>query len=114
MGSVSGIDLSNFSPSNLLPFSEKSLRASLFDYLIDDSSFIFGYVGRLHPDKGLFTLLDAFLSLSDSITDAYLVLVGPLELTGPKLIFFEELLANNKNVIHIPYVTDTSSFYKCF
>ena len=23
-------------------------------------------------------------------------------------------MANNKNVIHIPYVTDTSSFYKCF
>ena len=71
-------------------------------------------MGRLNRDKGVFTLLDAFLSLSHEIADIYLVLVGPLEFAGSELILFENLLSSNKNIIHIPYVTDTSSFYKSF
>ena len=71
-------------------------------------------MGRVNLDKGVFILLDAFLSLSDNIANIYLVLVGPLELTGSDLIYFEKLLINNKNVIHIPFVADTSSFYKSF
>ena len=111
-GSVSGIDLSKFSPLNHSLTSLKSLRESLFDASLDESSFIFGYVGRLNLDKGVVTLLDAFVSISHEIDDIYLVLVGPLEFTGFDLISFENLLSSNKNIIHIPFVTDTSSFTK--
>ena len=114
-GSVSGIDLSQFTPLyDSSEYQSNSLRHLLYNYIIDESSYVFGYVGRLHSDKGINTLLDAFLSVSHNITDIYLVLVGPLELTGDDLITFKKLLFSNSNLIHIPFVTNTSSFYKSF
>ena len=37
-----------------------------------------GYVSRMHPSKGLHTLIDAFIQLSDNIPEARLRLVGSL------------------------------------
>ena len=97
-GSVSGIDLSQFTPLyDSSEYQSNSLRHLLYNHIIDESSYVFGYVGRLHSDKGINTLLDAFLSVSHNITDMYLVLVGPLELTGDDLITFKKLLSSNSN-----------------
>lgn len=37
---------------------------------------VIGYLARLHPSKGLHTLVDAFIQLSDNIEDARLCIVG--------------------------------------
>ena len=46
-------------------------------YSIPNNAFIFGFVGRLVPEKGINELLEAFLSIEDK--NAYLMLVGPIE-----------------------------------
>lgn len=46
-------------------------------YSIPQDSFVFGFVGRLVPEKGINELLGAFLSMNEE--NAYLLLVGPVE-----------------------------------
>lgn len=46
-------------------------------YSIPQNSFVFGFVGRLVPEKGINELLEAFLSMNEE--NAYLLLVGPVE-----------------------------------
>ena len=72
-GSATGVDLTKYDYSMKKEWS-KDIRNM---YSIPQNSFVFGFVGRLVPEKGINELLEAFLSMNEE--NAYLLLVGPVE-----------------------------------
>ena len=67
-GSVSGIDLKRFKPS------EKMMAKVRSDLLIPKSAFVFIYLGRLNRDKGILDLAQAFAKIQNN--KAFLLIVG--------------------------------------
>lgn len=85
-GSSNGIDLEYFNPSRIPIDTVNQLRRDLG---IEASEFVVGYVGRIHPDKGLSFLTDAMTALveSNSIkaecgTKVRLLVVGDVDQTN--------------------------------
>ncbi len=70
-GSLSGVDISRFHPDTT---TRKNIRAELG---IPLDRIVFLYLGRLHRDKGILDLVDAFALLPDK--QAHLILAGPDE-----------------------------------
>lgn len=71
-GSSHGVDARLFSRDAERPTLDDETAA----FLASDAEFTVGYVGRLHPDKGVDTLLDAAALLSDRGQAARILLVG--------------------------------------
>jgi len=61
------------SPEKLTPERRKKIRA---ESGVTEKQLLVGYVGRLHPDKDIETLLDGFKLILDAIPDAILWVVG--------------------------------------
>lgn len=72
-GSISGVELERFSPE---PARRKQVRAALG--LRDDAT-LFIFLGRLHRDKGVLVLAEAFAQLASRNPGVHLALVGPDE-----------------------------------
>ena len=72
-GSISGVDLSRFSPNRAARDKVRS------DLRIDESAVVFLFVGRLKKDKGLLDLARAFAALSRVRDSVRLLVVGPDE-----------------------------------
>mgnify|MGYP002785009729 CR=1 FL=1 len=76
-GSTNGIDVTYFSPSPSVLHAAHQLRKR---YEWKNDTFIYLFVGRVVPDKGISELVQAFLSLrSQCQRPVKLLLVGPLE-----------------------------------
>jgi len=72
-GSVAGVDLARFRP-------DPTVRAQIrMEAGISDVNFIFLFVGRLVRDKGVFDLVDAFVTVAAAHSDVELWMVGPDE-----------------------------------
>ena len=71
-GSIGGVDIGRFRPNAK---ARVEARANLG---YDDEDVVFIYLGRLNPDKGTDTLIEAFSRL-DISEPAMLLLVGPDE-----------------------------------
>lgn len=69
-GSISGVNLTRFSPSKAV---RDDIRAEL---KISDDKTVFIFLGRLNHDKGMFELLPAFDWLAKENKGVYLLLVG--------------------------------------
>lgn len=114
-GSVSGVDTSVFYPFDGTKEDYFTFISHLYPQLnFSPSSFLFGYVGRIHSDKGVFVLIEAFLRFLSVNRDAFLILVGPLELSSADLRSFEMFLSNNSSIHHIPFVDNPSCYYQSF
>ena len=72
-GSLSGVDLQRFKPSNE---KKESLRNKLN---ISSDDVVFLFVGRIKKDKGIFELVRAFKNISKKYTNTVLLIVGPDE-----------------------------------
>jgi len=72
-GSITGVDVSRFSPSNI---ARSSIR---FDYKLPENAFIFLFLGRINTEKGITELVRAFLNSGCSERGGVLMLVGPEE-----------------------------------
>lgn len=72
-GTISGIDVSKFSPNPKLRIEQRKL----LNY--NENDFIFLFLGRINKDKGIFDLLEAFLKLNKLYNDTKLLIVGPDE-----------------------------------
>lgn len=72
-GSATGVDLKKYDFNKKQEWKAEVMKK----YSIPNNAFIFGFVGRLVPEKGINELLEAFLSIEDK--NAYLMLVGPIE-----------------------------------
>jgi len=77
-GNVNGIDLNYFSPGQVSEDQKILLKKEL---KIEDSDFVFVFVGRLVGDKGINELIKAFSALNKNENQqcSKLLLVGPLE-----------------------------------
>ncbi|MEN5086553.1 glycosyltransferase family 4 protein [Sphingobacterium faecium] len=106
-GSSNGIDTTFFSQAHFTESDNQNLRQSLG---IDETDFLFIFVGRLVGDKGLNELITAFVNLSKSMTysnHVKLLLVGPFEseldpLNQKTLVEIK----NNLNIISVGFQKD--------
>ena len=71
-GSSHGVDADRFSPDASLPAMELALKQALEQ----SSAPVVGFVGRLHPDKGIDTLFQALRICADRGAEAQLLIVG--------------------------------------
>jgi glycosyltransferase involved in cell wall biosynthesis len=69
-GSISGVDLKRFKASLEV---RNTLRKGL---IINDSTIVFLFLGRIKEDKGILDLVKAFKKLTDEKKDVFLLLVG--------------------------------------
>lgn len=106
-GSSNGIDTTFFSQAHFTESDNQHLRQSLG---IDETDFLFIFVGRLVADKGLNELIAAFVSLSKSTASAKsvkLLLVGPFESELDPLNASTVIaIKNNLNIISVGFQKD--------
>ncbi|MDO6759412.1 glycosyltransferase family 4 protein [Tamlana sp. 2_MG-2023] len=105
-GSSNGIDTSYFSPAfnnNL-----KNLRK---DLNIQESDFVFVFVGRLVTDKGINELVASFLELSKKQKNIKLLLVGSFESDlDPLKPETLQAITTNKNIINPGWKNDVRPY----
>ncbi|PNI10524.1 hypothetical protein CXX84_03465 [Arthrobacter sp. AFG7.2] len=71
-GSGLGVDLEHYSPDAQLPPTDPATRR----FIGDAGGFTIGFVGRIHPDKGIDTLISAASALSQERSGVRLMLIG--------------------------------------
>lgn len=98
-GSVGGVNTKKFKFSK---FNKNLIRSRL---LISKNAFVFLYLGRIHKDKGIFELVEAFSEIQYD-HNAFLVLVGPIEYEN-----FKDLIKNNKKIIYYGSTTKPERFF---
>tara|TARA_Y100001968_G_scaffold186292_1_gene170656 strand:- start:1566 stop:2474 length:909 start_codon:yes stop_codon:yes gene_type:complete len=116
-GSVSGVDIGLYKKTNF-PFeqllsSSEVLPKNLIDLLASNKKEtiqLFGFVGRITRDKGIFELISAFRLHSKVYSNSYLILIGPNEL---ELSVLEELISY-KNIFYIDYTNKVRLYLPCF
>lgn len=108
-GSSNGIDTSFFDPSL---HSEKEKKSLKKDLGIQDSDFVFVFVGRLVKDKGINELTSAFRKLNTQYKNAKLLLVGDYEKElDPLLAETEQEINTNPNVISVGWQKDVRPYF---
>lgn len=101
-GSICGVDTSRFKP---MPQARENVRAELG---LDGSAVLILYVGRMHSDKGLCELVQAFTSVAEGFADTHLLLVGPDE-GGLKSAL--DFAGKSRPRIHLVGLTDVPERY---
>lgn len=114
-GNVNGIDTSYYSKDNFSEMTLSQIRTSLG---IDDSDFVFVFVGRLVGDKGINELVKAFSTFKTTSFKNYdlssikLILVGGTEKNlDPLFLETTALIESNPNIISVGFQIDVRSFY---
>ena len=74
-GGTIGVDLKKY----LLENKESQRKQIRTQYGISDSSYVFGFIGRISRDKGINELLKAFRNLNVNDSDVVMLLIGPNE-----------------------------------
>lgn len=106
IGGTTGVDL-KYCDS----FNHEEMNTQLRDTLgIPLNSFVFGYVGRLNPDKGSNELIEAFNRLIQRHSNVYLIHVGMVDESNMiKKQNYDEYISNN-NIIKIGNVPPNSVY----
>lgn len=105
-GSACGVNLEKFNFQNKKEY-RKSVRQALG---LNESQFVFGFVGRITKDKGINELLTAFIRLIENHRDVYLVMVGPIENSSLMEKELFDWARKSDRVIFVGY-TDTVERY---
>jgi len=107
-GSSNGIDTGYFDPSLFDEQSKSKTRSSLS---INDSDFVFCFIGRIVADKGINELVNAFLKVNAIYPHTKLLLVGPFEnYLDPLDEFVEETIYTDPNIILLDYQKDVRPY----
>lgn len=75
-GSLAGVNLERFDSRR---YSESQKQQLKYTLGIPDDAGVILFVGRIHPDKGVTVLLDAFRMLCKSGNNAHLIIVGEID-----------------------------------
>lgn len=75
-GSACGVNLTTFNPTRNWMAEGQEIRGK---YGIPKEATVIGFVGRIVPDKGIRTLVDAFERLQHKVPESYLLLVGEFD-----------------------------------
>ena len=115
-GSLTGVDIDKYTPKK---FSIKNINSrqniknfSKIKNFINPiepkkGQIIFGFVGRIHKDKGIDLLIEAFQKHNKKFPYNKLLILGPIEIDK---IYFYKQLKNNKNILHLNF-TDKPHYY---
>ncbi|MFN1215991.1 glycosyltransferase family 4 protein [Chryseobacterium kwangjuense] len=110
-GNVNGIDLEYFAPGQITEEQKELLKKEL---KIQDSDFVFVFVGRLVGDKGINELVNAFAQLkkTENLKRTKLLLVGPLEedLDPLQQDTLNEI-RNNPDIISVGFQKDVRPYF---
>lgn len=79
-GGTIGVDLEKYNIGNR----EKYREALEKKFPVISGKFVFTFIGRLHKDKGVFELLEAFMKLRKERNDVALMMIGNMEGTLPE------------------------------
>ncbi|MCQ9638297.1 glycosyltransferase family 4 protein [Chryseobacterium sp. WG14] len=111
-GSSNGIDTTFFSPEQISDTQKELLKKELN---IEDTDFVFVFVGRLVGDKGINELITAFSDVSRNVESRYrakLLLVGPLEQElDPLHPDTLKEIENNKDIISVGFQKDVRPYF---
>ncbi|MDT7830195.1 glycosyltransferase family 4 protein [Pricia sp. S334] len=107
-GNVNGVDLSYFDPQLF----DKEHRANIRKELnIENSDFVFCFVGRLVFDKGIVELVTAFNEISKNHDDIKLLLVGGYEKElDPLPEHIENDIEHNPRIISVGWQLDVRPY----
>ncbi len=104
-GSANGVDLHRFN-INKKPVWRQQIRSSLG---IKDDKFVFGFVGRLVPEKGINELLEAFISTAHE--KDLLLIVGPeYDVDRLNQELYQQAKSNEK-IIFVGEKRETAPYY---
>lgn len=107
-GNVNGVDLTYYNPDNFITKDLNDLKKELG---IEDSDFVFIFLGRLVKDKGINELISAFKKLSTQKNNVKLLLLGKYEHElDPVLPETEFEINTNDNIILAGWQTDTRPY----
>lgn len=116
-GSSNGIDFNYYDP-NAIPV-EKIIELKK-ELKIEQSNFVFAFMGRVVNDKGIRELLDAFISFCEIEQFAHcrLLVIGPVrESDDPIPKNYQDILCNHPKIIHVglqrdvrPYLMVSNAF----
>lgn len=108
-GNVNGIDIDLFNPEN---FTIEENRLLKIDLGINETDFVFIFVGRLVRDKGINELVEVFSELTVNYEGIKLLLVGSFESDlDPLHKNTIELINNSKNIISVGFQSDVRSYF---
>lgn len=109
LGTCNGIDTEGkFNPDNKSLEIITSLKKK---YNINSNDKIVGYVGRLVKDKGIDDLIIAWNLLKENISNAKLLLVGPIEDKDSISEYSKNQIMSDPTIIFEDFVTDASPYF---
>lgn len=76
-----------------------------------ENKIVVGFVGRLSKDKGIKELIKAWEILKKQNSNIELLLVGPFDERDLLPEDIVDFIKNDSSIVHVGYVSDTSSFY---
>ena len=116
-GSLSGVNLSLYSlpkddAYDALLKSTKCLNKEFYNLLLDkrknNKTFLYGFVGRITKDKGIFELISAFKNHQKNYINSYLIMIGPQELDFE---FSNQI--NHSNIFYLGFKRNIHLYLKC-
>ncbi|MBN1123646.1 MAG: glycosyltransferase family 4 protein [Sedimentisphaerales bacterium] len=109
-GTACGIDVERFCPTRQVTEQSRDFRQQ---WRIPADGVVFGYIGRLAPDKGIETLITSFTSLYEQQDNIRLLIVGTLDLSRERLSpTLLRQIENHPGIICTGYVTNTVPYYE--
>ncbi|MCG9632643.1 glycosyltransferase family 4 protein [Vibrio sp. Isolate30] len=112
-GTINGIDsIGKFNPENYNKKDTiKELGLSSFLTELDDLM-VYGFVGRICIDKGIFDLISVWKEITDTGSHFRLLIAGAMELSPNELLAFQEFLNEySDNVCYIGEVDNTAHVF---
>lgn len=108
IGGTIGVDFNQFNIDNKAEW-RKEIRSKLD---ISDNQFVYGFIGRIHKDKGVNELIQAFAKLKNKV----LIVVGDFDKNYPIDHSNEEMLLNSPNIFYINRVdrSEVAKFLSSF
>ena len=102
-GSLAGVDTERFNPNKYSSIQKSHLLKSLG---LPSEAFVFIFVGRINPEKGITELVNAFRKVEKIHRNAWLLLVGDEDSDGGNKISNHFAFEGVKNIIKLGYKKD--------
>ena len=109
-GSATGVDLNKFNRNKR----EEWRNEVLSNLSIPKDAYVFGFVGRQCPEKGVNELYEAFLSIASRNDNVYLIVVGPVETPNRLKKELYDTVQTHPRIKLVGRVAETSVYYASF
>jgi len=108
-GSINGVELKNKFVPDMTSEEQVEARRVLG---ISPEAMVFGFVGRLVPDKGIRELIVAWQNILKEFQNVHLVIAGDDEAHDPLENHIRTELTSNPTIHHVGFVKNTKQIYQ--